>query len=265
MSAQSTQEGSMAKIATLLKESQAEEKKLYTELKVEADNVATGKPPTMSEEQRDELVSAINYESEKRRNYYELVKTSRAAQVEAESMAAKAARQQILTLQYLESNLDSSKKALNALVEDRQKKMKMVEINTYFGKQFEGYALLLRGVALVAASLLILYNLKRRFEKFALPIQVLESAVMYGGGIYVLYLLYDTMIRRNDNYDEYTFPLAPTTEAEFISVNNTLGPIIDVSGIDVPSLCAGSYCCGPGTTWSDASGCVFDPTYTVVE
>lgn len=256
------EEGVMTKVAALLKESQANEKQLYAKLKTEADNVAGGKPPTMSEEERDELVNEINYESEKRQNYYDLVKTARGAQYAAESMASKAAEQQILTMRYLEANLDASKAALNAIAEDRQKKMKMVEINTYFGKQFGGYAAVGRAVAIVCVLLLVLVYLRKRFEKFAPALTVLETAVKWLGGLFILYNLLDLMLRRNDNYDEFIFPMAPVT-AEQVATANSIGEnIIDISGIDIPGLCAGSYCCGPGTSWSDSSGCVIDVNLT---
>jgi len=256
------EDGVMTKVAALLKASQDNEKQLYARLKTEADNLAGGKPPTMSEEERDELVNEINYESEKRQNYYELVKTARGAQSAAENMATKAAAQQILTMQYLESNLDASKAALNAVAEDRQKKMRMVEINTYFGKQFGGYAAVGRAVAIVCVVLLVVVYLRKRFEKVAPALGMVETAVKWLGGLYILYNLLDLVLRRNDNYDEYIFPMAPVT-AEQVETANSIGEnIIDISGIDIPGLCAGSYCCGPGTSWSDSSGCVIDVNLT---
>jgi len=260
---QENQEAILTKVAQLLKESQTNEKRLYTELKVELDSVSNGKPPRLSLEERDELVSEINYESEKRQNYYELVKSARGAQLAAETMAAKAAHQQILTMRLIEKYLDKSKAALNALAEDRQKKMKMVEINTYYGKQFGGYAALGRGVVAVCALLLISAYLKKRFDKLSMVFWVVDMAVKWLGGIYILYLLYDLVSRRNDNYDEFIFPMAPRTDAELVNANSLSGPGIDISGIDIPGLCAGSYCCGPGTTWSDSSGCVLDPNNVI--
>jgi hypothetical protein len=248
---------SLMKIAEMLKLSQEIEKSKYNILKKEADNVAAGRAPTLSEAAKNQLIEAINVEADRRRYFYDIIKTSRLAQSAAETMASKAAKEQILTMQFLETNLDSAKKALNALSEDKHQKMKMVEINTYFGKQYQGYGELLRGLVLVFGLLLVFMFLRQKFSQFGMVFQILETLTKWIGGFYLLYLLYDVLTRRNDDYDEYIFPVAPTTDDQMKNANSASGAIIDISGIDIPQLCAGSFCCGPGTTWSDSSGCVF--------
>jgi hypothetical protein len=260
----SKEDGPMTKIASLLKESQDYENELYAVLKEDADNVASGNPPRLSDQDRDEIVDQINYEAEKRQNYYELVTTTRQAQRTAESLAEKASKQQIETYKFIEKNLDASKAAINAITEDRHKKMKLTEINTYFGKKYQGYGRLARGVVIVAALYLIPYFMRHKF-KLDVAAAPLELAIKVFGGIYIVWLVYDIVSRRNDDFDEFVFPMAPTTTTEMINANASSGSIIDISGIDIPQLCAGSYCCGPGTTWSDASGCVFDANRVVIE
>ena len=249
--------GPMTKIASLLKESQEYEKQLYAVLKEDADNVASGNPPKLSDKDRDEIVEEINLEGEKRRSYYELVTTTRKAQRTAESLAEKASQQQIETYKFIEKNLDALKSAINAITEERHKKMKLIEINTYFGKKYQGYGRLARGVVVVAALCMIPYFMRKN-ATLGVAAAPLELAIKVFGGIWVLYLVYDIVSRRNDDFDEYVFPLAPTTDAEMKNANAQSSGFIDISGIDIPQLCAGSFCCGPGTTWADGSGCVFD-------
>jgi hypothetical protein len=70
-------------------------------------------------------------------------------------------------------------------------------------------------------------------------------------------------LRRNDNYDEYTWPTAPTTEADVNLANTqTNTSFLDVSGVDVP-FCYGSKCCSTGTVWDDKSyTCIVDTNAT---
>jgi len=70
--------------------------------------------------------------------------------------------------------------------------------------------------------------------------------------------LINMVLRRNDNYDEFNWPSAPTTDAALATANTQNNSIIDISGVDVPYLCAASSCCNEGTIWTDASGCVVD-------
>lgn len=249
--------GPMAKIANLLKESQEYERELYAVLKEDADNVASGKPPRLSDKDRDEIVDQINNEAEKRGYLRDLVTTTRAAQRTAESLAEKASYQQIETYKFIETNLNASKAAINAIAEEKHKKMKLVEINTYFGKKYQGYGRLARGVVIVAALLMIPYFMRKN-AILGVAAAPLELGIKVFGGIWILWLVYDIVSRRNDDYDEFVFPLAPTTEKEMKNANAASGSFIDISGIDIPQLCAGSFCCGPGTKWADGSGCVFD-------
>ena len=250
-------EGAMAKVAWLLKDSLEYEQGLAAALKTELDNVRAGKKPTLSVQDRNDIVEEINNESEKRESYYTLITTNRSAQEENESVALATAQQQIETYKYLEANLDAVKIALNAAAEDRQKKMKMVEINTYYGKQYKGYGRIARVIAVVAGLLVILYFLRSNVAGYDSIISPLETIVQWVGGMYFVWTVYDAVSRRNDNYDEYVFPMAPRKDTDLENANRAMkSPILDISGIDIPGLCAGSYCCGPGTKWNDNKGCV---------
>ena len=59
-------DGSLADIAQLLRESQKYEEGLMAELKAEADNVAAGRAPTLSDQNKDDITDVINEEAEKR-------------------------------------------------------------------------------------------------------------------------------------------------------------------------------------------------------
>ena len=249
-------DGSLADIAQLLRESQKYEEGLMAELKAEADNVAAGRAPTLSDQNKDDITDVINEEAEKRKGYYELIRVASAALAANESVADAAARQQIETSKYLEANLGAVKAALNAAKEDHHKKMKMVEINTYYGKKYQGYGRVLRGITFFAGILFVLYLVKSiyGFDKFIEPSMTM---VQWVGGIYMIWTLYDVVSRRNDNYDQYIWPMAPRTDTDLNAANAALQkPVFDISGIDIPGLCAGSYCCGPGTTWTQKKGCV---------
>lgn len=249
-------EGSMAKVAWLLKESQEYERGLSAALKKELDSVAAGKKPTLTSQDIDDIVDEINNEAEKRKSYYELIQTARAAQMSGELVAEKAAQQQIQTYKYLEANLDAVKLALNAANDDRQKKMKMIEINTFYEKQYKGYGKVARGVAVIAGLLVVLFFLRRHYGYEGI-ISPIETVVKWAGGVYMVWTLYDVASRRNDDYDEYIFPLAPRSAEDLAQANQALEkPVFDVSGIDIPGLCMGSYCCGPGTSWNDNKGCI---------
>jgi hypothetical protein len=254
-------EGSMSKIAWWLKDSQDYEKGLTSALEAEMDNVAAGKEPTLTELERSDMIAEINNEAERRKVYYEMIRRARAQQANAESVAEKAAGEKIVALQFLESNLDSVKAALNSVEVDHTNKMKMTEINNYFSSNYKGYGYVAAAVAVTAAILLLLLFLRNKFG-FEVIIRPIETIVQWVGGLAIVWSLYDVSSRRTDKYEEYVFPWAPTVDTDLAKANATLkAPLIDISGIDLPGLCAGSYCCGPGTTWNDNKGCVVNGNF----
>jgi hypothetical protein len=63
LSLESGSDGALAKVAWLLKESQEYEQGLAAALKTELDNVRTGKKPTLSIQDRNDIVDEINNEA----------------------------------------------------------------------------------------------------------------------------------------------------------------------------------------------------------
>lgn len=241
----------MESILSLLEQSQAAERELYATMRADK-----GK---LTPEEREAIVADINKESDKRRQYYETLESNAKLRAEYKTGVLDASARQMSTLKLLEDQLDAAKGVLNSMMDEKQNKMKMIEINTYFGKQYQGYA----GIALVVCVVLLLQLVPFAVEKYLGAPEVadwLSSILWWVGGLYLLYRVMDVLMRRSDNYDEYQWWMAPTTAAEMATANTFDGKIIDVSGIDIPEICLGSYCCGPGTTWLDASGCVADET-----
>ena len=61
--------------------------------------------------------------------------------------------------------------------------------------------------------------------------------------------------RTANNYDEYQWWWTPRSDTQ---LSASEGSFIDISGIELPYICAQDSCCGEGTVWSDGSGCVMD-------
>jgi len=241
----------LTELIEAIKDSQEKEQELYEQLEENALALAAGNTATLTEEERDAIVESINKESEFRRNLYivvdEIIDLQDASADEISELTA----EQLKISKFLEKTLNTIKDELNKNSATRQNQLKMVEINTYYGKVYQFYANFARAVAIIAILLIVPIAFRDIMPEFA---STWTTIVMYGGGIYLIYLLYDYSIRRSDNYEEYTFPSAPTSLKDMKNPKK----IIDISGIDIPNICAGQYCCGPGTTWDNVLGCVIE-------
>jgi hypothetical protein len=239
-------ENTMESILALLQESQGRERELYATLRADTTNKLTAA-------ERESIVADINSESETRREYYNVIESANAMMSDYTTNVESASATQLNTLRMLEDQLDAAKGVLSSMSDVKLNQMKMIEINTFFGKQYEAYS----GMAIVVVLFLLALMIPvavRTYLNAPEVADVLSRIIWWVGGLYLFYRLVDMILRRNDNYDEYTWPFAPRTDMELKDAN-TSGNIIDISGIDLPDLCLGAYCCGPGTTWDDA-GCI---------
>lgn len=150
------------------------------------------------------------------------------------------------TLDTLTAN---SNNLASSLQSDKETKKKIVEINTYYGKQYEAYKELFILITIVCiciiAALLLAYT----------PLEFLSRsltiAICIIGGSVIVYKIFYMMLTTDTNYDEYDWLASPATD------NGMTPNIIDISGVNLSkTICVGPLCCGEGTEWNSKQGCV---------
>ena len=132
---------------------------------------------------------------------------------------------------------------------DNQTKQKMLEINTYYSKQYEAYKELFIIVSIVALCVVVTLSLEYT------PLQFLSRsmtiAVCIIGGAFIISKIINMMLKSTTNYDEYNWVIqSPGTDNGM----RTIG--VNVDGLDIgKSICVGPLCCGEGTEWNTKQGC----------
>lgn len=255
----------MANIQTLMDQIaqlQKTEEQLYRSLTKNAENVALGRQSTMSDAEIENITNQVNSLTATRVNLYNTLAKNYNTEVRLEDSVNKSMEQQTKTLKILERELNRSKSNLAKLKDEKYNQLKMIEINNYFGKQYENHVQLIKIIIIVGVCMLatLLLNYVSALKPASRPLFNLVTIV---GLFFIASKLVDLYLRKNDNYDEYEWPVAPTTDRELTTANAESTSFIDVSGIDIipPGMCFGTSCCSLGTTWLDGSGCVIDPNY----
>jgi hypothetical protein len=251
----------MANIQTLMDEIsqlQKTEEQLYRSLTQNAENVALGKESNMSDAEIETITTQINSLTATRVNLYNTLAKNYHNEIKLERSVGKSIEQQTKTLKILERELNKSKHNLAKLKDEKYNQLKMIEINTYFGKQYENHIQLIKIIVIVGICMLatLLLSFSDKTKSASKPMFNLITIV---GSYFIIRKLIDMYLRKNDNYDEYEWPVAPTTDQELSTANSESTSFVDISGISVPNMCAGTSCCSVGTVWSDASGCIVDP------
>ena len=251
----------MQDILDKISQLQESEENLYSTLTENSENVALGKPNTFSEEEIDNITTQINSLSAARVNLYNFISQMYQSQNENEKVAQSSLEQQTKTLHLLERELNKSKKRMAELKDEKNNQLKMVEINTYYSKQYDAYKRLMQLITIVGICLLFAIVLD--YTPLQIISRPLSIIICLLGGFFIVRRILSMSLRTETNYDEFHWLNTPSLTYTVDQANalNT-NKVIDISGISLDFICAESSCCGPGTVWSDVSGCIISTTET---
>ena len=105
----------------------------------------------------------------------------------------------------MDKELSNIEEQMDDLVEEKRRKMKMVEIDTYYGKRYNSYKELMQLVAYTCIPILIIVVLFRMNMFSAQVRSVLLVLVFIVGGYLLMMKGLDIWYRDNMNWDEYRF------------------------------------------------------------
>ena len=153
----------------------------------------------------------------------------------------------------VEQELDNAKKNLNSLKTDRNNKLRMVEINTYYAKQYSAHTEVMLIVLYTFLPIFVLALVKRQD---IIPANILNAIIglvaLVGASAFSI-KVFDLSRRNNMDYDKYDWP--SMTSKDLLDEHNQ-GTQEDNSvegDYKIPSLggCIGKYCCAEGTQYDE--------------
>ena len=216
---------------------------------------------SLSSEEKNKIVEQINKVSDIRVKLFETLHNLNQHYQQTVSASGNVINQQLNAVVIVENELNTSKARLKAIEEDKNNKMRLVEINTYYGEKYSDQTDLMKWVVYFCIPIIILAYLASKqilpnFIYKGLLILILVAAVIVLGWKLVLVYSHDNM-----NYQEYKFN-SPTT-----STNTTTMPPIDKndsSGTNPwyseGATCVAQECCADGFTYvpSPTNKCVIN-------
>ena len=147
---------------------------------------------------------------------------------------------------------------LAKITEEQNNKMRLVEINSYYGKKYSAQNEIIKISIVVCVISLILWFID---SKEFLPIpsfffSLLISIVITVGAIVIFYKCYYLIIRSRIDFDQIDFNVK-SSSLPVINLNNGAGNS-GTTGTD--NHCMDGACCPPGFAYNNSlNGCIFSP------
>ena len=205
--------------------------------------------PNLTSEEQESIINKINRLSEMRINLYKTLTGVNSFFQQALSNSRGTLTEQtaaIGVVEYIEDELNQAKKRLRELEQEKNNKIRLVEINNYYSQQYEEYSNLLKLVILILIPIILLTVLK---QIGLLPYNwyyILLTIVAIIGSVRLLRLVWSIVNRDTMNYQEYDwyFDKASAPKSNGIGNNDPWTG----TGIGL-GTCMGQYCCSSGQTY----------------
>ncbi len=204
---------------------------------------------TLKSTDKDSIVRQINQLSQMRSNLYTFLNGNSVNTVQHLAASSNLLSQQAQTVIVVENELNHAKNQLLGMQKDKYSKLRMVQINTYYGDRYADHSSMMKSIVIICAVIIlitIVFNkgfLPSSLYSIMLIIIVVVSAVVLWYK-YVMLISHDRM-----NYDEYDWGFNPDTAPKY-NTDNPSGTNPWASTSDSSSsTCVGSTCCNSGMTY----------------
>jgi hypothetical protein len=225
------------------------EKQLYTNLE------ALSSSQTPNIEEQKQIIDKINNLSNTRVNMFNSLSDLYTTSENEVSKSRKELMDKIVVAKVMENQLNNMKSIMNEVKDIKNNKLRMVEINTYYGKRYQAHTDLMKLIIKICISLFILIVINKRQ---LLPNSIVNPLMLIVVGLglfFVIRQVWDLSIRDNMNYDKYNYPAMDKDDIKNRASYDYNKVFKGFGDLDTWSMC------GDGTEFNhDKNQCLVKPT-----
>ena len=225
-----------------IKNLQVYEKELYDNLEQNSFN------GQLTAEQKQSTINQINQISQMRINLYDNLKNMYGFLQQQASTSRTTMDEQMIAIQIVENELNESKRKLKMLEDEKYNKIRLVEINTYYGKQYSAHTQIMKIIAYVCIPIIILSILVNRELIPGNIYNVLTGLIIMIGLFFIVRKILDMINKDSMNYDEYDWYFNKTQAP---SQDNTVASSNSNPWTTPSMTCMGAACCYEGSTYDE--------------
>ena len=222
------------------------EKEMYERLQK-----GDGTGVSLTSQQKENIVNKINEIASLRQSLYSNLNDVYSFYQQNTAQSRDALVEQQFAIDIIEDQMNETKKKMKALQDEKYNKLKLVEINTYYGKRYSSHTKLMQMIVLTIIPVLILAILQSKGILPSAVFAILTSFIIMIGGYNIWWKLVDLSNRDNMDFDEYNWYFdkskAPALNTD-VPTGSTAGDPWEIKRGE----CIGPNCCGEGSSY-DAS------------
>jgi hypothetical protein len=213
--------------------------------------------PNLSTQQQQQIVEKMNQLSNMRINLYQTLSGVNSYYQNALSSSQGTLKEQTTAIYIVENELNTAKRRLKALDMEKINKVRLVEINNYYGDKYVEHGNLMKIVIFTLVPVIILAIINK---SGILPDTIYYILVMIVAAIggYFFWLRFGSIITRdNMNYQTYDWYFDPSTAPTGAAVSSS-DPWASLGSL---GTCIGQDCCSAGQLYDETlDQCVGDST-----
>jgi hypothetical protein len=203
---------------------------------------------TLKSSDKDTIINQINQLSQMRSNLYTFLNNNSVNTLQHLAASNNLLSQQAQTVIIVENELNDAKNQLLGMQKDKYNKLRMVQINTYYGDRYADHSSMMKSIVIICAVIILITII---FNKGFIPssLYYIMLVIIIVVSVVVLWYKYVMLISHDRmNYDEYDWGFNPDTAPKYDTTNPSgTNPWAPSS---YPSLtCVGSTCCNDGMTY----------------
>jgi hypothetical protein len=207
----------------------------------------------MDAEQRSEIVAQINDLAKARGDLYNNMNDFSSQLETVASERRNALVQNSVAVNVIRDQIENSSNTLDGLQQEKSNKMRLVEINNYYGKKYEFQTDIMKIIILTCVPVLVISVLLKKGFIPNLIATGLIILIVAAGVIAVARKVMDLNRRNSFNFDQYDYPFNPYAVSVTKTKTETTN-LADINKMENPFLCLGPGCCTEGATvWDDVT------------
>ena len=202
--------------------------------------------PNLSPDEQKKIIEKMNQLSTMRINLYQTLSGINNFFENALNTSVGSLKEQAVAIGIVENELNKAKARLEILEVERNNKIRLVEINTYFGDKYAEHSQLMKIIIYTLVPVIILAFIN---SKGFLPntiYYILLGIISLIGAFFFWRRFASIIMRDNMNYQEYNWPFNPDDANTDSSSSSSTDPWATDMNL---GTCIGDACCSPGLVY----------------